>query len=650
MPGLVSLEEFIRRSREHHGDKYDYSKVNFVKIDDKVIIGCPFHGEIEQSARSHSRGNGCHRCSNDTKKLTTETFIQKAKLIHGDKYDYSLVEYKSSKDKITIICPDHGVFEQTPGCHFKGTGCSTCGWRSLTKGFVTWEAFLEKATIIHGSKYEYIKPADWKGHQTYIEIKCHIHGVFKQCANLHTAGRGCTPCGYIKASKLNRESKEITTNMRELVCQYISDLNQTKNLFVVNHDFNYMYKSEDYYRRLVIVTKLRTFNKIYQNKEDIILLISQKENKFQINKKIVTEEGKHNLTEQIVSYNDINCILENLLSYLPYGKIVNVTHDVQDISQEYIDLQKVGIETEQFVLKIINNFPDIEYTELVGRYYNQTTDIMYKLKIDEKERSIQVKTLKQVDVFNRYRYDNDCRYDYNMLMVAINKERTRFFCGYYMTLSELFKGGEINFDKNYDNPNICVTTDVEEFKKKLSIMMIHSTEYTFKCGPSALLEYESTVRFINFLTQYNIPVKVPDNVISLHDIEIFQYKCQLKFNSYIGKSFHVGNTFRMNTYKSRQGIRIPYTYQDNIDLFIFEHSSMIGKFFIIPMNYLVKIGTISSRFVRGKVSVMIDPGQKRWSRFINNLSPFDEVLIDGVPRTLPLFMRKDIIENKCYDY
>ena len=66
-------------------------------------------------------------------KLTTEQWIQKANLIHHNKYDYSLVDYVTSKLKVKIICKHHGVFEQTPANHLRPQSCPLCalaesGW------------------------------------------------------------------------------------------------------------------------------------------------------------------------------------------------------------------------------------------------------------------------------------------------------------------------------------------------------------------------------------------------------------------------------------------------------------------------------------------------------------------------------------------
>jgi len=122
-----TTEEFIEMAKSIHGDRYDYSLVEYKNNKTKVKIICPVHGVFEQKPIHHLRGHGCHECGD--KRLTTKQFIEKVKSIHKDKYDYSLVEYKNNKTKVKIICPVHGPFEQRPNDHLRGRGCFKCGGR-----------------------------------------------------------------------------------------------------------------------------------------------------------------------------------------------------------------------------------------------------------------------------------------------------------------------------------------------------------------------------------------------------------------------------------------------------------------------------------------------------------------------------------------
>lgn len=139
MAKRLTTEEFIRKAREVHGDKYDYSKVDYKTNKDKVCIICPIHGEFWQRPDCHiAQKQGCRLCGNaqraDEERHTTEMFIRKATSIHGGKYDYSKVEYVDNKTKVCIICPVHGEFWMRPDCHLWGRkGCRLCRSDNMKK-------------------------------------------------------------------------------------------------------------------------------------------------------------------------------------------------------------------------------------------------------------------------------------------------------------------------------------------------------------------------------------------------------------------------------------------------------------------------------------------------------------------------------------
>ena len=133
----VTLDEFLSRSKEKHGDKYDYSKVDYERGNIEVCIICPKHGEFWQRPDKHMKGHGCPKCGNElngfNKRLTTEEFIERAKQVHGNKYDYSKVKYRTTNDYVTIICPKHGDFEQKANVHICGRGCQACNESGLER-------------------------------------------------------------------------------------------------------------------------------------------------------------------------------------------------------------------------------------------------------------------------------------------------------------------------------------------------------------------------------------------------------------------------------------------------------------------------------------------------------------------------------------
>ena len=127
---LKTIEQFIIDAKSIHENKYDYSLVDYKHSHTKVKIVCPTHGEFEQSPNDHLSGKGCPKCKGDKSRIlnqsNTEEFLTKANLIHGAKFDYSLVDYKNARIKVKIICPIHGVFEQTPNNHLSRRGCPKC--------------------------------------------------------------------------------------------------------------------------------------------------------------------------------------------------------------------------------------------------------------------------------------------------------------------------------------------------------------------------------------------------------------------------------------------------------------------------------------------------------------------------------------------
>ena len=147
---------FINKAKKVHGDKYDYSKVDYVNSQTKVCIICPEHGEFWQTPAEHVRGKSCPLCANikrgSKKRLTIEEFINKAKKVHGNKYDYSKVEYKNASTKVCIICPEHGEFMQIPMAHINGEGCPKCAGKMLKT-----EDIIKKFKQVHGWKYDYSK-------------------------------------------------------------------------------------------------------------------------------------------------------------------------------------------------------------------------------------------------------------------------------------------------------------------------------------------------------------------------------------------------------------------------------------------------------------------------------------------------------------
>lgn len=183
-----TTEQIIERFKKTHGDNYDYSLVSYKHSHVKVKIVCKKHGEFEQLVNAHIRGQGCAKCMYDSKRANFSKIIEKFKLVHGNRYDYSLVVYENISERVKIICKEHGVFQQAPYHHIEGSGCPKCIGRHKTQDEVIAN-FKDK----HGNKYDYSKVVYEKALKKVIII-CPIHGEFKQTPQKHISGQGCIKC------------------------------------------------------------------------------------------------------------------------------------------------------------------------------------------------------------------------------------------------------------------------------------------------------------------------------------------------------------------------------------------------------------------------------------------------------------------------
>ncbi len=219
----LTTEEFIKKVRAVHGDRYDYSKVEYVNSISKICIVCPDHGEYRQIPNSHLSGRGCSQCGRNSRitkrSSSNEEFINKARLIHGNKYDYSRVDYINSKSKICIVCPEHGEFWQTPNSHLLGKNCPLCSKKSSAKHRSnTQEIFLKRIKEKFGNKFDYNKSI-FVGWNNPIIITCRKHGEFQTTPKHHLMGDGgCPLCRIIKVS--NKLRKGIALIKDTLVERY----------------------------------------------------------------------------------------------------------------------------------------------------------------------------------------------------------------------------------------------------------------------------------------------------------------------------------------------------------------------------------------------------------------------------------------------
>lgn len=214
-----TTEKFIEKAKQIYGDLYDYSKTIYTKADENVIIKCNTCNSIfEKNASSHINNFiGCPKCSlklaATRRTSTTKTFIEKAKKVHGEKYTYAKVDYKSGRELVCITCPEHGDFYQKPEDHLQGHGCKKCFLKKQTK---TTKEFIKQAKKIHKDLYNYSN-VDYKNYQTEVKIKCNTcKKTFFQKPSSHLKGSGCPYCNFSKLELC------ISKILDSLEIQYIS--------------------------------------------------------------------------------------------------------------------------------------------------------------------------------------------------------------------------------------------------------------------------------------------------------------------------------------------------------------------------------------------------------------------------------------------
>ena len=203
----LTQEQFIQKAKAIHGDKYDFSKSVYSIGNNTVCVICPIHGEFQIRAYKLLEGVGCRACARSPQ-YDTDSFITAARKVHGDNYDYSLVKFTRMKDKVNIICKKHGVFTQTASKHVNGKqGCPVCAKEIRT----TKEWFIEQSRLVHGDRYDYSKVV-YLGVEKKVEILCNIHGSFWTTPELHMRGKNCPKC----AQRHNYTTEEYITKCKEV--------------------------------------------------------------------------------------------------------------------------------------------------------------------------------------------------------------------------------------------------------------------------------------------------------------------------------------------------------------------------------------------------------------------------------------------------
>lgn len=262
-----TTEDVVVRAKAIHGDKYDYSKIDYVDMRTKVCVVCSKHGEFMIQPQSLLAGHGCQLCGREQsmetmlekkgvlfsmqskelvdkanatklarygqlrapgsgrKRMTFDEFIQKAREVHGDTYDYSNVVMNGTNKKVDIICPKHGVFQQTPNKHLSGHGCNhpECVQERRAKlreakfaddskpstghhggkPAMTTGAFVQQAVALYGDRYDYSQ-ANVVSRKKKVLITCNVCGTtFEMSPDNHLRGHVCPGCRGHKAKSVD---------------------------------------------------------------------------------------------------------------------------------------------------------------------------------------------------------------------------------------------------------------------------------------------------------------------------------------------------------------------------------------------------------------------------------------------------------------
>lgn len=256
-----------------HKDRYDYSLVEYTGSLSPVKIICPIHGEFEQKAVDHLSGYGCKQCG---KKHDQAYFLAKSKEVHGDKFDYSKTSYQGLKKDVTIICKEHGGFITKAGIHLKGYNCPLCSKVDVNK-------FIDRANITHNHKYIYNETLNYSSMRNKVNIKCETHGYFTQRASAHIAGQGCPKCSH--ELNLHRRSDWFSKyNGKEVSLYVLKCFNENETFYKIgitgNIKLRYDGKKKLPYN-FEIVKQIDSFDVDYIWKLEKKLLLENKEFKYQ---------------------------------------------------------------------------------------------------------------------------------------------------------------------------------------------------------------------------------------------------------------------------------------------------------------------------------------------------------------------------------
>ena len=202
MPRKKTTEQFISQANKAHKNAYTYTKTKYTTAHEKVVVTCRHHGDFKVSANNHihkTKRQGCPKCVKERERRrlsdTKDSWIAKALKVHGQKYDYSKVDYFGTSTKVEIVCLACAKpFLQTPNSHIQGAGCPLCGVNKFPENKKTKEDFISDAKKVHFNKYDYSE-VEYINCKRKVIVLCPSHGKFRVTPDKHLSShQGCPKC------------------------------------------------------------------------------------------------------------------------------------------------------------------------------------------------------------------------------------------------------------------------------------------------------------------------------------------------------------------------------------------------------------------------------------------------------------------------
>lgn len=255
----LTTQDFIKKSKTIFGDRYDYSSVDYKHSLEKVKIICGRHGEFWIKPSNHiNNKQGCNRCGKEStgeaSRKGIETLLSQIKEKEGfENYDFSLLNFKTRRDKVAVVCKKHGKFETTPRNLIRSGNCWGCANCQVDADRFTSETFIEKSSRKHNNYYDYSKVDYVKSHFP-VTIICPKHGEFSISAYIHIVGKGfCPKCTDFVSSYEVELSEFLKGRNIEFETSYRKFKN-IKEVDIVSHDpkigieFNGLYWHSDIFK------------------------------------------------------------------------------------------------------------------------------------------------------------------------------------------------------------------------------------------------------------------------------------------------------------------------------------------------------------------------------------------------------------------